>query len=146
MQFKYKIRLGIFAFCSCLLQVDVASGQLKADSSQVQQVGYNIQGIVKSASTKKGIAGANVSVENISAAITDDEGRFTISIPQSNARLNVSVEGYQAKTLFVKADQKDVQVLMYEVNYNPFYRTVTVDGVNVPQWSTTGAVTSSNVE
>src|SRR6476659_9001605 len=56
-----------------------------------------ITGFVKEASSGKPIPGVNVSVEGFSAAITNDKGKYTLSVPDYYSVINFTVQGYQSK-------------------------------------------------
>lgn len=61
------------------------------------------------------IAGASVIAEGLSkGATTDDDGRFTLSIPQGTNALNVRLMGYITKTEPVSASQTNLTIYLQE--------------------------------
>jgi len=125
---------------------NLAFGQTNPEVVQGQKNTYKVRGIIKSAATHEGIAGANVSVANVAATITDDAGKFEINLPQNTYKIIVNAEGFQEKSVFIKDIDKETEILMYEMEYNPFYRIVTVDGKEIPHIQTTESISSVNVE
>src|SRR5688500_13428147 len=89
------------------LVVAVSASELaaqQADSTQintsVDKVNPNqlrVSGTIKDARTGKPIPGVSVSVSNYAAALSDDKGMFKVSIPDLNALLLISAQGYQGK-------------------------------------------------
>jgi len=79
-----------------------------------------ISGIVKEAATGKALPAISVSVAGYSAALTDDKGRFSISVPDYHALLIVSSIGYQVKEVALKG-KTDVTVALFEDAYSSVY-------------------------
>src|SRR3977135_387002 len=52
-----------------------------------------VSGTIKDAATGKPLAAVNVAIPDFSAALTDDNGSFTIKVPDFDATLVVSGEG-----------------------------------------------------
>src|SRR5690606_39164725 len=61
------------------------------------------------------IAGASVVAEGSSKGVTtDDDGRFTLSIPQGTTALNVRFMGYVTKTEPITSSQTDLTIYLQE--------------------------------
>ncbi len=56
-----------------------------------------VSGLVKDAATGKPLSAISVSVEDFSAALTDDKGKFKIRVPGKSATIIFSGEGFQTK-------------------------------------------------
>jgi TonB-linked SusC/RagA family outer membrane protein len=83
--------------------------------------GAKISGIVKDAATGKAISGISVSVPLYSAAITDDKGHFTVTVPDFNTVLIVSGPNFQQKEVPVKGRKTLPDILLFEDAYNSVY-------------------------
>ncbi len=75
----------------------------RTDNSQTNKA---VTGTITDIVTKKGATGITVAVTGFSAAITDDNGNFTVKVPSYNATLLVSGEGYQTREIALKGRTK----------------------------------------
>ncbi len=74
-----------------------------------------ISGIVQESKNNAPLDGATVSVKNSKAnAITKDDGRFELSVPEGKNTLVVSFVGYETTTISVGANQNSVLIKMNE--------------------------------
>src|SRR5580698_1274114 len=102
-QHTIKIRtLLLFGFVviACpILQAQQPATPVKpaVDSSQHSVV--LVSGVIRDVSTGKPVPAINISIPDFSAALTDDNGHFTIKVPNYNATLFVKGEGYQSKEI-----------------------------------------------
>lgn len=103
----------------------------KADSL-TRAKGKKITGILKDAATGKPATGVNISVAQYAATISDDKGRFTISVPDFNALLMVKGQGYQAKEIPLKGRGKLPPILLFEESYNSIYDMATLPFNQLP--------------
>ena len=92
----------------------------KADSTKRAQ-GAKVSGVVIDAATHKPASGITVSVALYSAAITDDKGRFTVSVPNLDAVLLVKGQGYQQKEVQLKGRKTLPGIILFEENYASIY-------------------------
>ena len=95
------------------IQVSTSVGKINANQLRVS-------GTIKDARTGKPIPGVSVSVSNYAAALSDDKGVFKISIPNLNALLLVSAQGYQSKQVSLKGS-KQVEISLFEDSYSSVY-------------------------
>jgi len=107
--------------------------------------GLMASGTIKDAATGKPLAAINVSVPDFSAALTDDNGRFSIRVPDYHTTLFVSAEGFQSKEIALKG-RRNVSAGLYEETFSSVY-----DNVNLPigtrsRNQTVNAVSSVNTE
>ncbi|TKB96255.1 SusC/RagA family TonB-linked outer membrane protein [Pedobacter cryophilus] len=79
-----------------------------------------ISGLVKDAATGSPIIGANITVEGYSAAITGENGKFTINVPNLQSAVVVSGANYQTKEVALKG-KLNVEVILYEETYRSVY-------------------------
>ena len=101
-------------------------------------------GVITDAATGKPLAAINVSVPDISAALTDDNGKFTIKVPDYNVTLFISGEGFQAKEIALRGN-KAANTVLYEESYNSIYDVANLPYGAKPKNQTVNAVASINV-
>lgn len=116
-------------------QDNVDSNPTNAQSDK----GIEITGQIIDAQTDKGISGVNVAVTNFSAAITDNDGNFTLKAPHLNALLTVSNENYQTKVFPLNNRKNGIKIYLFEPNYSQFYQTATLPEKNQLQYTSTNA-------
>ena len=68
--------------------------------------GMPVSGVVKDAATGKPITGVSIAVADFSAAITDDNGKYTLNVPSYQSMVSVSSEGYQTRNIALKGRKK----------------------------------------
>ena len=134
----------------------LASMQLRAQqqdsvSAPVQDVlpkakvgGLKISGEIKDA-TNKPLDGINIRVEGYSAAITNEKGQFTISVPHRNSVLIISGPGFQAKEVPLKG-KGNVSAVLYDDSFSSIYDVASLPFSKQSFNHVTGAVKSVNVE
>lgn len=64
--------------------------------------GVKLSGIISDAATGKGISGIRIQVEGYSAAITDNNGRYTLSVPDYNTHVKLGGDGYETRVVALK--------------------------------------------
>ncbi|MDE3236713.1 MAG: SusC/RagA family TonB-linked outer membrane protein [Bacteroidota bacterium] len=104
-----------------------------------------VSGIIRDAATGKPMPAVNISIPEFSAALTDDNGKFIIKVPDYNATLFISTEGYQSKEVALKG-RKKITASLYDEAFNSFY-----DNAVLPQGTKSlnqvvNAVTSINTD
>ncbi len=82
------------------------------------QENLNIRGMIIDAASDKPVAGASVAYQDISAAITDSLGAFSIEVPVLEVQLMVKADGYQEKIIPVENDT--LTIFMFEPGYKSF--------------------------
>lgn len=86
-----------------------------------------VSGKITDAATKRPAVGARVQVEGFSAAITDENGKFTVKVPSYKASLILSGEGYN--TIHVPLQGRTaVDVAMLDASFESMYEPVTTPG------------------
>ena len=132
MSFKPTIMLKILQLTSLLcillfggidrnLYAQNSSDSLLVDSQP--KIGVEVSGLIKNAKTGKGISGINIAVENFSAAITEEDGSFSIKVPHLNSLLVVSGQNYQTKVFPLNNRESKIEINLFEASYSQFYQT-----------------------
>lgn len=147
MQVPKKIAKSIILAAAVFASVhSFAQDAAKKDAATKKAVGNLLAtGVIKDAATGKPLSAVSVSVEDFSAALTDDKGNFSIKVPNYNATLIISGQGFQSKEIPLRG-QKQITTSLYEESYNSIY-----DEVQLPFGAKAGnktvqSVTSVNVD
>ncbi len=85
--------------------------------------GFSVKGTIKDALTGKPVSGANIRSAAYDAAITDEQGQFTINVPNLDGLLSVSGPGYQNKEIALKGRTK-VSADLYGETFTSIYGNV----------------------
>jgi len=85
-----------------------------------KSTGPKLKGTVVDAATGKGLSGLNVRVEGFSAALTDEKGKFSLTVPDYNAIVTVSGAGFQEKEIPLRG-MKDLVVRLHEESFTSLY-------------------------
>src|SRR5690606_34822848 len=123
MQLRYKLFIGGAALATCMsvgsLQARSVTPSVKLEitSEAVQEL--TISGTVRVADSGAPVVGANVQVIGFSAAITEDDGTFSLKLPSPTAKITINAPGYQEKIVFAKARELNLEIWLYEDGYNP---------------------------
>jgi TonB-linked SusC/RagA family outer membrane protein len=89
------------------------------------------------------LPGINISIPSFSAAISDENGQFTIKVPSYNTTLQVSSPGFQSKDIPLRGN-KSVAVQLFDESFDSYYDpAVTTTGV-MPKNEITSAIVSIN--
>ncbi|MFG6686704.1 SusC/RagA family TonB-linked outer membrane protein, partial [Mariniflexile sp. HNIBRBA6329] len=114
----------------CILLFGGIESGLHAQSSSKSTIeglqttsGIQIKGIVKNATSGKGISGINIAVKDFSAAISTEDGTFAINVPNLNSLLIVSGQNYQTKVYPLKNQIDGLEITLFEASYSQFYQT-----------------------
>ncbi len=143
MQLIQKVFIGGFALMTFLPSQGVLaeSGVVFSHEIYRREVqDIEIKGVVRFASTRQPVAGANVSIEGVSVAITENDGTFTLKAPSRNVKILVQYAGYQDKIVFSKEGQEQIDIVLYEADYNPSLRTAIQFNQETNKLSTAAAI------
>jgi TonB-linked SusC/RagA family outer membrane protein len=110
----------------------------------IEKKGVQVSGIITEAATHKGLAGVRISVTDFSAAITDDQGRFTIVAPTYLSTLIIEGEGYDTRRIPLKG-RNQLNVALLDEGHESFYEPVTTPLGQQLKASTTAATGQLNV-
>jgi TonB-linked SusC/RagA family outer membrane protein len=107
--------------------------------------GFKVTGTVKEASSGKVLPGINISVPGYSAAITNDKGFFSVTVPESSTSLMISGPGYQSRELALKG-RTTVDVSLYEDAFQSVYDEAKMPYGSDPMNQIAHSVTSFNTD
>ncbi len=110
----------------------------KADSLAVKATGTIID-----AATGKPLPGINISVPSFSAAITDENGQFTIKVPSYKTTLQVSSPGFQSKEVPLRGNSS-VSVQLFDENFDSWYDVAVTPAATLPKNQITADIVSTN--
>lgn len=131
------------ALTSYAQQVD--SIKNKANPSIAQHDAITIDGVVTSAASGNPLSGINVTVEGYSSEFTDDNGRFRIELPNSDAVLWMNGDGFQTKRLSIKG-KTSIEVALHEEGFISYDRMTTLPYGKAPLVETPWAAEAINME
>lgn len=83
---------------------------------QLPQKTVTVTGSITDAATGRPLQGITVRYKNISAAITDSTGHFTLKVPDYSVAVVIEGETYQAKEIVLKG-RSNVSTGLYEDSY-----------------------------
>ncbi|MDR0542547.1 MAG: TonB-dependent receptor plug domain-containing protein, partial [Dysgonamonadaceae bacterium] len=87
-----------------------------ANAQSKETLPYTVTGTVTDAFTNKPVAGVNISVQGVSSAITEDNGSYSIKIPNKSILLEISGFGYAKREIPVKGRER-IDIALYETAY-----------------------------
>ncbi|MBL7739935.1 MAG: SusC/RagA family TonB-linked outer membrane protein [Chitinophagaceae bacterium] len=118
-----------------LLAMKTGGAQVtKPDAAKVP-----ITGTITDAATGKGLVGVRVSVEDFSAAITDEQGKFSLNVPSLFTDILISGDGYETKQVFLKG-KNSIMVSLLDEDHHSFQEAVTLPFGKTMQRQIPGAV------
>ena len=132
----FRKALGLFLFLGAMQHVTAQQPAAKKDTAAVIKI--QVTGTISDAATGKGIAGARISLPNVSASITDGNGAFKINVPTYFEDLLVSADGYDTKQIPLKG-RKQIAVSLLDEGYSGFQDPLTSPLAIAPIRNTTTA-------
>lgn len=111
----------------------------KVDTGAAKTPVQQLKGSITDAATKKGLAGVKLSVKDFSAAITDDQGGFTLNVPSYDVEVVIDAEGYETKQVSLKGATV-INVSLLSESVNSFQEEVVLPYGTVKKRNTTAAV------
>lgn len=140
----------MFLLCLLFLTLGNTSTAQETDTISTKEVvilkrvaGPQITGIVTDAANGKPLPGINISVTGYSAALTDENGKYKISVPDFRAVVVISGQGYQSKEEALKG-RKSISSVLYEESYTSVYDAAVLPFGTVLKNRTPYAVASIN--
>ena len=128
--------LGLLILLAILQDTTAQQPVAKKDTVAVRK--FQVTGTIRDAATGKGIAGARISLENVSASITDADGAFKLNVPSYFEDLLITAEGYDTKQVPLKG-RKEIIVSLLDESYNGFQDPLTGPLGIAPMRNTTSA-------
>ncbi|WP_163221007.1 SusC/RagA family TonB-linked outer membrane protein [Bacteroides sp. 214] len=123
-----------------LLVVCLAFGICTANAQQTTESDLKISGRVIDAATSTPLPGIRISLPGVSAAMTDDNGDFTIKVPSYSVELLISGPIYQQKRVATKG-KKEIVIRLNDQSANTVYKDVLTPLGNMNNSQLTNAVT-----
>lgn len=113
--------------------------------TRADSMGVTVTGTIIDAATRKPLPGINISIPDFSAAITDENGQFTIKVPSYSSTLQISAQGYQSKAAPLRGNTA-VSVQLYDENFDSWYDPAVTPAAILPKNQVTAAVVSNNTQ
>lgn len=89
----------------------------------VAKKGVPVSGVIINSADHKGLPGIQVKVDDFSAAITDDQGRFSLLAPTYSSTLTITGEGFDTRRVPLKG-RRSVEVALLDDSHESFHETV----------------------
>jgi TonB-linked SusC/RagA family outer membrane protein len=118
--------LGAMFSVGAYAQTDTSKSYTDTTTVKVKYTalkGEKITGLVVDGGTNKPIVGARLAVADFSGAITDEKGKFTITVPNFNSTISVSLNGYHTKLIPVHKGKLET-IKIWPVTYNSVFTEV----------------------
>ncbi|MES2894377.1 MAG: SusC/RagA family TonB-linked outer membrane protein [Bacteroidota bacterium] len=100
-----------------------------------------VTGTITDAATKKPLVGISIAVKDFSAAITDEAGKFALSVPSYDTDVTISGDGYAMKIIPLKG-RRDISAALLDEAAPSFQQTVRMPEGNRLLRNVSAAVTS----
>ncbi|MBO9203790.1 MULTISPECIES: SusC/RagA family TonB-linked outer membrane protein [Niastella] len=113
--------------------------------TRADSMGVKITGIVLDAATRKPLPGINISIPDFSAAISEEDGRFTIKVPSYSSTLLVSAPGYQSKEAPLRGNAT-ITVQLYDENFDSYYDEAVTPSAVLPRNRITSTFITTNTQ
>ncbi|HET9570320.1 MAG TPA: SusC/RagA family TonB-linked outer membrane protein [Bacteroidales bacterium] len=116
------IKIDKYIVCWIFLLFGILTIPVNAQSEK-NKFPFTITGKVTEALTGKPLPGIHVDVVGVSSAITEDNGTYSLLIPNRNVLIKVSGYGFATKEISVRGRDR-IDVNLYENDYKGAQRTV----------------------
>ncbi len=140
---KTLLIVGLVVAACPVLKAQQATPPANTVTDSVKHREVVVTGIITDVATGKPVPAINITISDYSAALTDDNGHFSIKAPNYNATLLVKGEGYQSKEIALKG-RNNVTASLYEETFNSVYDEATLPFGEKPLNQTVNAVSSVN--
>jgi TonB-linked SusC/RagA family outer membrane protein len=112
----------------------------RADSLAVKATG-----VIIDAATRRPLPGINISVPGYSAAISDENGKFTIKAPSYKTTLLVSAPGFQSKEVALRGN-KNISIQLFDENFDSYYDAAVTPAGSKQKNQITSSIVSTNTQ
>lgn len=118
-------RRAVWYLCGLMLAAGPVMAQAPAVRETVvsQHLTQRISGVVTDAATKKPLLGVRVFYKNLTTAITDENGAFSLAVPGLNVSVSVDMAGYQTRDVAVDG-RKELRIALNDEDSPSAYKTV----------------------
>jgi TonB-linked SusC/RagA family outer membrane protein len=113
--------------------------------TRADSMGVKVTGAITDAATRRPLPGINISIPDFSAAISDENGQFTIKAPSYSSTLQISAPGYQSKEAPLRGNTT-VSVQLYDENFDSWYDAAVTPAAVLPRNQVTSAFVSTNTQ
>ena len=139
--------VSVTAFIGLMYSPVVMGQTRKADTAATKKdtkPGVTLEGVITDAATGKPAVGVRVQVDDFSAAITDDKGRFKLKVPSYNAVVAIAGDGYDTRRVPLKG-RKKLNVSLLDEAFESFHEQVTMPLGRQAKEHVTASVNQLNV-
>lgn len=123
--------------------------QTTAEDKKVPAVnqgsGLTVTGTIKDGATGKPAPGVGIIVIGFSAAISDDQGSFTLKVPDYDALVQVTGEGFETRVVPLKG-RKTIEVLLNDETHENMYQSVQMPNGTTMKSDITASVTGRETD
>lgn len=111
-------------FLSCIIGLSSLRAQGRESFT------YTVSGTVKDASTKTPLPGISITLPGVSSAMTDDNGQYTIKLPETDVILQISGPGYTSRELSVRG-RSAIDIELYVEGFNSTFDKIVTPVGNI---------------
>ncbi len=111
--------------------------------TRADSLGVIATGTIIDAATRRPLPGINISVPNFSAAISEENGRFTIKVPSYKTTLLVSAPGFQSKEVALRGNTS-VSIQLFDENFDSYYDNAVTPAGTKQKNRITASIVSAN--
>lgn len=122
---KNKYIIICLLLCLSASNVFAQEGKRKEEKVLKEQAGfaYSVSGIVRSADTNKPLPGISITLPNKSAAMTGDDGSYTIKLPSLEVILFVTGPGYAQQEVSVRG-RTTLDIYVYNDEFKSIFENI----------------------
>lgn len=130
---KYKVKILAAFFVAGIITTAATAQQENAGNTAIKQAQNKIflSGTITDAATGKPLPGIRLAVTNFSAAITDDNGTFKLTVPSYLVEISITGDGYSSRQISLKGRTQIAVALLDDDAFSfiqpvsmPFQKTV----------------------
>jgi len=146
----YPFKLKAFTFVFIFVLTPTVMWAQQTDSAAVEATpakapaGVPLTGTITDADNNQSLAGISVSIPGFSAALTDDNGNFTLNVPNYSATVTISGEGQQTRQIALKGRQS-IQVSVHDEAFRSVYDMANLPHSQKPLNQTVHSLASLNL-
>jgi TonB-linked SusC/RagA family outer membrane protein len=146
MCFNRTVRLAKGVVLSALLLIAgnlVAQESTKSPGTKTVRANLPLTGTITDAATKKPVAGASVSVTDLSASITGNDGTFKLNVSSYTDNVIITAEGYEPRQIALKG-RTSISISLQDAGVSSFQESIVMPFKAMPKREITAAATLYN--
>ncbi|TAH04906.1 MAG: SusC/RagA family TonB-linked outer membrane protein [Sphingobacteriales bacterium] len=138
---KYKLKFLVVILAAGVAVTTACAQQNKSGgvAAKEHQSKTTLTGVIKDAATGKPLAGIRVAVVNFSAAITDDNGTFKLTVPSYLTDINITGDGYASRQVSLKG-RTDISIALLDDEASSFMQSVSMPFQKIAQRNVAAAI------